>query len=104
MAFRIKSERIRGIESKPFREGGKKHYSVRIFLDADSPEELDQVDSVQYELHPTFRNRQRVSSNRATQFEIIIWSYGFFTAKAKIVKKDKPPENIEGFIRWSTAP
>ena len=102
MAFRIKSERVRGVEPRTFREGGRRHYNVRIFLDTDNPQDLEQVDSVQYELHPTFRNRHRVSSNRAAQFEILIWSYGFFTAKAKIVKKNGTPEDIDGFIRWET--
>lgn len=104
MAFHIRSERVPSSEPKSFREGGRDHYYVRIYIESDSPEELDAVDSVQYELHPTFRQRYRVSTERATGFEIRIWTYGYFSARAKIVKKDGPPETIEGFIRWDTGP
>ena len=93
---------VQGIYPKKFREGGRDHYFVRIFLKPDSSAELDEVDSVQYELHPTFRQRTQVGTERSNEFEIRIWTYGFFNAKAKIIKKDGSPEPIEGFIHWET--
>ena len=103
MSFKIETERVKGISPKKFREGGRDHYFVRIFLKPDSSAELDEVDSVQYELHPTFRQRIQVATERATNFEIRIWSYGFFSAKAKVIKKIGQPESTEGFIHWETS-
>ncbi len=102
MSLKIETERVKGITPKKFREGGRDHYFVRIFLNPDSSAELDEVDSVQYELHPTFRQRIQVATERANGFEIKIWTYGFFNAKAKIIKKDGSPEPIEGFVKWET--
>ena len=102
MALYVKSERVRWIPSKEFRESGRKHYYVRIFLDADVSNELNEVLSVQYELHPTFRDRYRNSVDRATEFETNIWSYGFFNVKARVLKKDSTTQELVHFVRWDT--
>ncbi|MDT5062786.1 MAG: hypothetical protein QOH63_3245 [Acidobacteriota bacterium] len=101
MAFHIKSERIREIKPMRFREGGKLHYRVKIYIDADNPDDLLKVDSVVYELHPTFRERIRVSYERTRNFEIALWTYGFFDIKAKILKADKTVDEITGYVRWT---
>ena len=98
--FEIKSERIKGIEPKRFREGGRPHYNVRIFVEADEEEALDSIEKVQYELHPTFRNRTRVSSDRRRKFEVRIWTYGYFDIKATLMFKDAPPRDIDGYVSW----
>jgi len=103
MSYEIKSERVKGNEPKIFREGGRNHYYVRIFVKPDQPEELDEIDSVQYELHPTFRQRNQVATLQTNGFEIRIWTYGFFNAKAKIIKKVGAPESKEVFVHWETS-
>ena len=100
MSYEIKTERVKGSDPKKFREGGRDHYYIRIFIEPDETNKLDEIDSVQYELHPTFRQRNQVATERSNDFEIRIWTYGFFNAKAKIIKKAGKTEPIEGFVHW----
>ncbi len=103
MAFYIKSERVQGVRPMRFREGGKLHYKVRIYIDADDLNDLRRVESVQYQLHETFKEPIRFSSDFNKHFEIIIWTYGFFTAKAKISKVDGTVDIVTGSVRWDTS-
>lgn len=100
MSYRIKSFQIPGTIPKQFIEGGRPHYNAGISLEADNPSELDAVDFVDYELHPTFKDRHLTGRNRSNNFEVRIWSWGFFNAKAKVVLKNGAPEMIEGMVRW----
>lgn len=102
MAFKINSEIVLHSEPKRFVEGGRLFRNVRIYLTADSEEDLEKVESVQYELHPTFRQRFHVGTDRTRNFEIRIWTYGFFNTKAKISFTDGTTEDISGFVRWRT--
>lgn len=102
MEFKIKSELVKGVEGKRFREGGRLHRNVRIYLEADPPDALKDIDSVQYELHPTFRDRVRVSDDSTNQFEIKIWTYGYFKVRAKLIRKDGSPQYVDGFVRWKS--
>jgi len=100
MPYQIKSERVSGVDPKTFREGGKRHYNVRIYIDATGGDSLERVRSVTYELHPTFRQRIQVSEIMDTQFEIRIWTYGYFNAKATLRMRDDTLQEIQGFIKW----
>jgi transcription initiation factor IIF auxiliary subunit len=100
MEFKIKSELVPKVEGKRFREDGRLHRYVRIYLEAVPPEALKEIESVQYELHPTFRERTRLSANSASQFDIKIWTYGYFNIRAKVFMKNGPPLDVAGFVRW----
>ena len=58
------------------------------------------IDLVQYELHPSFKNRIRVSDKRSEKFDIKIWTYGYFIVKAKLLFFDGTTDIISGFVRW----
>ena len=100
MSYEITSAIVPRSKTKEFREGGRTHHNVRIYLSSDGDSDLDLIDSVQYELHPTFKNRIRVAPNRQSNFEIAIWTWGYFNIKAKLVMKDGPPQFIDGMVRW----
>lgn len=100
MAFSIKSEIVPQSEPRRFKEGGRLFRNVRIYLIADSKNELDRVEAVQYELHPTFRQRYYVATDRRNNFEIRIWTYGFFNTKATISFTKGETVTIKGFVRW----
>ncbi|UCE60722.1 MAG: hypothetical protein JSU63_03020 [Phycisphaerales bacterium] len=100
MAFKIRTELVRGSRPKRFREGGRLHRHVRIFLDVENDESLDDVIMVEYELHPTFRERIRSSTNRTDSFETLIWTYGFFKIRARVVLRDERTIEVQGFVRW----
>ena len=100
MPYQIKSERVSGVDYKIFREGGKRHYNVRIYLEATWGDSLDKVRSFTYELHPTFRQRIHVSEIVDNQFEIRIWTYGYFNTKATLRMRDDTLQEIQGFVKW----
>ncbi|MFQ5641490.1 MAG: pYEATS domain-containing protein [bacterium] len=100
MNLEIKSEIVPRSKPQRFREGGRLHRNVRIYLQSSREEELDKIESVQYELHPTFRDRFRTSSNRTRNFEIRIWTYGYFKIKAVMRFKDGSSKTVEGFVKW----
>lgn len=95
----IISERISGVSGRRFREGGRLHRNVRIYLEArDSG--LDNIDHVEYELHPTFRQRIRSSNNRRGKFEITIWTWGYFSIQARLFMKDGSVKLVDGYVEW----
>ena len=99
--YKINSERVPGVEGRRFREGGKLHRYVRVYIKVKDRRDLDLIQSVQYELHPTFRQRYQVSVDRLNNFQILIWTYGFFNCQATLVMKDSPPKVIKGFVKWT---
>lgn len=100
MALKIKSDIVPHSEPMRFTEGGRLFRNVRIYLIADNKTELDKVKSVQYELHPTFRQRYHVATDRADNFEIRIWTYGFFNIKAQVSFNKGAPQTVTGFVHW----
>lgn len=97
--YKIESEWDKSVEPKQFTEGGKYHYYVRIYLEA-SAEELDNVQLVKYTLHESFVDPIRVSENRSANFEIKIWTYGYFDINALLFKSDGTTEGVPGYVRW----
>jgi len=100
MPFKIRSNEISGVDPIRFRAGGKLHHRVRIYLEATENDSLEDIRSVQYELHPTFRERIRFSDDAVNQFELRIWTYGYFTIQATLIKDDGSTEAIKGFVKW----
>ena len=101
MAYRLRSSVIRNPDGKiKFRRSPSSetdHYHLGVSVVADSETELDAVDRVEYELHPTFRNRIRNSFNRKNDFSITFWAWGAFEIAATIhfVDPDADPEVIK---------
>jgi len=98
--YTIKTELINNVPPKRFVSGGKYHYYIRIYIDAEPETFLDSIELVKYTLHPTFRNRQRVSENRTSNFDIKIWSYGYFDTKALLLFRDGNTQEISGYVSW----
>lgn len=72
---------------------------VRIFLEA-GPATLDNIDYVIYKLHPSFKDPVRRSDERGTNFEIKIWTYGWFYISATIMTKQGLPIQIQGKVEF----
>ena len=100
MAIQITCEQVKGAPAIHFRKGGHPHYKVRIYLIADNPTELDNVSFVQYELHPSFKDRHRSTSDRSSAFEIMIRTYGYFDVQAILNLKDGSREEISGIVEF----
>lgn len=80
---------------------GQEYFRIRIFLDADEPQYLKQVERVIYHLHPTFVNPKRESTDAASQFEIRTAGWGDFNMWAEVHFKpdtQKSQLDIERYI------
>lgn len=86
--YEIRTERVRGVAPKQFNAGGTSHYYIRIWVQADVSDDLDKIRFVKYHLHPTFKKPTRLSSERISDFDIKIWTYGFFEVKVDLFFKD----------------
>ena len=71
------------IPFRRFRRGGAYHYKVKIGLAGDASV-LDSVIEVEYDLHHTFKLPRRISTDRANNFCIEIWTYGEFDLSATV--------------------
>src|ERR1700730_7422258 len=64
---------------------------VRIYVEEDdpntAPKSLANIQYVLYELHPSFKNRLRRSESANANFEIKIWTYGWFLISATVIPK-----------------
>lgn len=91
VSLRVSSKilkRGKRIPYRVFRRGGNKHYNVRIFIEATSSI-LDSIIEVEYQLHSTFKQPRRVSSDRGKQFSFDIWTYSGFDVHAMIHFEDR---------------
>ena|SRR5688572_23388286 len=74
------------------------YYRLRIFLDADEPQRLDDVASVTYRLHPTFRDPIRTVADRRSSFELRTIAWGEFNMTAEIAFKGGGRLVVERYI------
>lgn len=72
------------VRSRRFRKGGQEHFNVRLFVKGD----VDKVEQVDYELHPTFREAHRVVEDPSNGFALDIWTWGEFTVPVTMRMKD----------------
>jgi len=83
---------------------GLQYYRIRIGLDADQPEMLDDVEKVVYHLHPTFIDPNRISADRRSNFEIATAAWGEFNMTAEVFfRRDKSRLVIERYINFLRA-
>ena len=71
--------------------GGRQRFGVRVWLETYTPDQLDQVRSVTYRLHPTFPTRIIATRDRSHEFELWINVWGEFTITAYIERRDAGP-------------
>src|SRR6266478_1613774 len=76
----------------------KEYYRLLIFLDADTPERLDDVAAVTYRLHPSFRDPVRQVSDRQSSFEIRTAGWGEFNMTAEVSFKGGKRLVVERYI------
>lgn len=76
----------------------QEYYRLRVFLDADTPDRLDEVAGVVYRLHPTFRDPVRRVTERRSDFEIRTAGWGEFNMTAEILFKSGAKLVVERYI------
>jgi len=83
---------------RSFDEGDREYYRVRIYLDADEPNLLDNVTEVIYRLHETVREPIRTVRDRRTSFEVRTVLWGEFNVAATVRFKDGRDIKLERYI------
>ena len=79
--------------------GGLQYYRLRIALDADEPNLLNDVEKVIYHLHPTFKNPDRTATERRSNFGIVTAAWGDFNMTAEVFfRGGKPTLVVERYI------
>ncbi len=61
---------------------GNEKWDWEVYLTSGDPSELDNVKSVKYILHSTFKNPVRVITNRDDNFKLKMQGWGTFEIKA----------------------
>ena len=87
------------IEFRRFRPGGRDHYQVKIWLEGDN-DEIARVTAVDYQLHASFKQPARSSSNPDDNFAITIWTWGMFNIDAVIHLEDGTSTNQTFFLNY----
>lgn len=88
------------IKFQRFSPKGKDHYHVGVWVD-EPDTRLDQIDHVEYWLHPSFKNRRRVSASRANKFSITFWTWGLFAVEITVHLKDGRVEKDRFHLNYS---
>lgn len=93
MSFTVKHELVKKdgkIRFRKFSSQGREHFNIRLFIEGP----IDEVEFVEYELHPTFRNTNRIVRDRAGGFPLTIWTWGEFDIIVTIHPKRGDREQI----------
>jgi len=105
--FAVKSQVIRDRSGKiKFwqRSGSsREQFHVGIWIDGDSAD-LDQVEQVDYLLHPSFHKQTRSSKNRSNNFSITIWTWGVFDIRVTLHMKDGSESPLSYFLDYDLPP
>lgn len=103
MTLKLNSTIIRNpekrIKFKTFRDGGKEHFHIGVWVEGDD-QELDEIESVQYKLHPSFKKQVRESLARSNNFSITFWTYGMFNIEVTVVKTDGINETMNYYLEY----
>jgi len=104
MPYQIKSNVIKSIDGKikyqQLNENGRKHFHLGVWLEA-TERELDEVEYVEYKLHPSFKKQIRKSSNRPNNFSITFWTWGMFTIQVLIHLHSGETKDIDFYLEYS---
>jgi hypothetical protein len=105
-AFIINVERVPNVQAKVFTGGKKLNYYLRIYISVDEnihredAYSLEDVTLVKYKLHPSYKEPIRLSENRLKNFEIFIWTWGFYQMKATIYLKYGNSVEVTGRVSF----
>lgn len=107
-AFILKVERDSMVAPRKFEKSKFLNFYVRIFIDINpallsnfqNSYTLDDISFVKYELHPSYLEPIRTSSDNRNNFELKVWTYGFYPIKATIYLKMGSPLLLNGEVKF----
>ena len=107
MSVTVRHNVIRNVDGrikyKALRSGGKEHYHLGVWIDGDD-RELDQIVMVEYELHPSFKNRVKRSRNRKNGFSVTFWTWGMFNIHIRIHRQSGQVQKLDHYLKYNLPP
>ena len=107
MSLTVRHNVIRSVDGrikyKVFHPGGREHYHLGVWIDGDD-RELDQIVLVEYELHPSFRDRVRSSKNRKNGFSVTFWTWGMFNIRVRIHRQGGQAQEQDYYLKYELPP
>ena len=79
-------------------------FSVRIWVEAYSERQVDEIVRVTYRLHDTFPNPVISTQEREHEFELWLNVWGEFTIMAYVERRDKPPLWLSRYLELPGRP
>jgi len=92
-SFLLKVERDASVLPKKFPNHRYLSFFIRIFIDyidnssMENKYLLEDISFVKYELDPSYRDSNRLAENPQNNFEIRVWTYGYYPIQATIFPK-----------------
>jgi len=80
-------------------ENGNEYRRLSIWIDNDD-EDLSDIVSVRYELHPTFKDPIREVTSPAGNFKLKTSAWGQFILRAVVTKRNRSTESIQRYINF----
>lgn len=98
MSLEVKSQVIKDqdgrIKFRQFNPDGHEHFQLGVWVDGPTSE-LKNILSVDYRLHPSFRNPMRHSDNLESKFGITFWTWGMFDIAVTVNLNDGTRQDLE---------
>jgi len=87
----------------PLNPDGSEHFHLGVWVDG-STSELKTIHSVDYELHPSFRNPMRHSENLENKFGITFWTWGMFDIAVTVTLKNGTEQHLDYYLSYDLPP
>ncbi len=107
MSLQVKSQVIKNpdgkIKYRKLNPDGSEHFHLGVWVDG-STSELKTIHSVDYELHPSFRNPMRHSENLENKFGITFWTWGMFDIAVTVTLKNGTEQHLDYYLSYDLPP
>ena len=77
---------------------GEQRFYWKIFIETEPPSLLNQIQAVEYHLHPTFRVKDILITNKNTGFRLEAQGWGEFVIKLDIILNDNRSATISHYL------
>ena len=85
--------------SKRYRNDmGEQWFYWKIFIETEPPSLLNQIQAVEYHLHPIFRVKDILITNKNTGFRLEVQGWGEFVIKLDIILNDNRSATISYYL------
>jgi transcription initiation factor IIF auxiliary subunit len=85
--------------SKSYRNDmGEQWFYWKIFIETEPPSLINQIQAVEYHLHPTFRLKDILITNKNTGFRLEAQGWGEFVIKMDVILNDNRSTTISHYL------